>query len=135
MQDTTFLHRQVHPKFIQDNKISSQAFEVDPLPVANIFSSVFVPSETDKNQLSVYNGEKFSAEESYDHYVQKLETAGVVSVTFDECKAIQLDAFEDNNPFDGHSYIDFNTLGTSQAKVKAKKLKAKAVARDWTFKK
>jgi len=135
MQDSTILHRQVHPKFIQDNKISSQAFEVDPKPVGNIFSSVFVPSELDKNQLSVYNGEKFNAEESFSHYTKTLESAGVVSVTIEECKSIDLDAVEDNKPFDGHSYIDFNTLGTSQAKVKAKKLKAKAVARDWTFKK
>ena len=135
MQESTILHRQVHPDLVQDNKFSSKIFEIGLVPVGQITSSVFVPKESDNNQLSVYNGDKFSAEESHDHYIQTLKSAGVVSVSLIECKSIQLDAIEDNLPFDGHSYIDFNTLNKSQAKIKAKKLKAMAVARDWTFKK
>lgn len=135
MQESTMLHRQVHPDLVQDNKISSKVFEIGLVPVGQMASSVFVPKESDNNQLSVYNGDKFSAEESFDHYIQTLKSTGVVSVSIEECKSIQLDAAEDNIPFDGHSYIDFNTLKKSQAKIKAKKLKAMAVSRDWAFKK
>ncbi|MCX2453649.1 hypothetical protein OQX61_20425 [Pedobacter sp. PLR] len=135
MQDSTILHRQVHPSLVQDNKFSSKAFEIGSLPVGQIASSVFVPKDSDNNQLSVYNGDKFSAEESHDHYIEKLDSAGVVSVSVEECISIDLTATEDNLPFDGHSFIDFITLNKSQAKIKAKKLKAMAVARDWTFKK
>lgn len=135
MQDSTILHRQVHPSLVQDNKFSSKAFEIGSVRVGQIASSVFMPRESDRNQLSVYNGDKFSAEESHDHYIQTLKSAGVVSVSVQECKSIELSAAEDNIPFDGHSYIDFKTLNKSQAKVKAKKLKALAVIRDWTFKK
>jgi hypothetical protein len=133
MKENTLLHRQVHPNFIQNNKFSVQVFESDN-NVPTITSSVFVPKKSDEGELSVYNGDKFSAEESHNHYVKELESAGVVSVTIAECKAIDLSAVEDNKPYDGHSFIDFKKLPTSQIKIKAKILKSKAATRDWTYK-
>lgn len=135
MQNSTHLHRQVHPKMIQDNKISVQVFELDPTPVKNIFSSVLAPSPKDDNKLSVYNGDKYTAEESFEHYTQSLEAIGVVTVTVEECVKISLTAQEDNEPFDGHSHINFQGLSKSQIKAKAQLLKAAAVRRNWTFKK
>lgn len=135
MQDLTLLHRQVHPSFVQDNKISSQVFEEDRVGDPTITSLVFTPTPKDENKLSVYNGDKHSPEESYDHYTRSLQSAGVVSVSLEECKKISLDAVEDNNPFNGHSVIDFKDLLKREVKTKAKLLKSFAVARDWTFKK
>jgi len=134
MQNSTKLHRQVHPKMIQDNKISVQVFEVDPTPVQNIFSAVLAPKPSDNAKLSVYNGDKYTAEESFNHYTQKLEAIGVVTVTVEECQNISLPAKEDNDPFDGHSHINFEGLSKNQVKAKAQLLKAAAVRRNWTFK-
>lgn len=135
MQNSTNLHRQVHPKFIQDNKISSQIFEVDPRPIENIFSSVFTPNTNDEGKLSVYNGDKFSAQDSFEHYTESLQSAGVVTVTVEECSGINLTVSEDNLPFDGHSNIDFGVLSKKEVKIKAQQLKAAAIKRDWTYKK
>ncbi|MET3499645.1 hypothetical protein ABIC45_001236 [Mucilaginibacter rubeus] len=134
MHNSTLLHRQVHPAWVQDNQLSSQVFEtgVTNIPTG-ITSQVFAPTPKDENKLSVYNGEKFSAEEAYNHYVLELESAGVVSVTVEEANSTTLQCVEDNVPFDGHSYIDFADLGTNQVKAKAKILKNFANKRNWTF--
>lgn len=99
MDKSTLLHRQVNPNFVINQTVSSQVFEI------NIASSVFNPTPKDENKLSVYNGEKFSAEDSFGHFTLEYKSAGVVSVTVDECNSINLEAIEDNFPFDGHSYI------------------------------
>jgi len=135
MQKSTLLHRQVHPSFTQDNKISSQVFEEDKITNLHITSLVFTPTPKDDNKLSVYNGDKFTAEESHTHFTASFQSAGVVSVSVEECESITLSAFEDNNPFNGHSVIDFKDLGKKDVKAKAKLLKSFAVKRDWSFKK
>lgn len=108
MHQNTLLLRQVHPSFVQADKISSQVF--------NITSQVFGPTPKDENKLSVYNGEKYTPQESHAHYTNNdnnYESYGVVAVTFQECKNEALNCEEDNVPFDGHSYIDFETLSNS----------------------
>ena len=101
MTDKALLHRQVHPSFVINNIVSAQVFENEP----SIASSVFNPTPKDNNKLSVYNGEKYEAEQSYNHYAQTFQSKGVVSVSVEECKSIELDCVEDNVPFDGHTYI------------------------------
>ncbi len=129
MTDKTVLHRQVHPSFIIDNVVSSQVFKNFP----SIASSVFNPTPKDDNKLSVYNGDKYSAKKSYDHYTQNFQSKGVVSVTIEECKSIELECVEDNIPFDGHTYIDFKDLSKNQVSKKAKRLKSFATSRGWSY--
>lgn len=126
------LHRQIHPTWVQNNTISSQAF----LAENNIASLAFTPSEKDDKKLSVYNGEKFSPKESYTHFTLEYKSTGVLSVTIDEVNSVDnLTVEEDNNPFDGHSIIDYsNVENPTQIKKKAKKLKNLAVKRGWTHK-
>lgn len=128
MTNDTLLHRQVHPSFVIDETISSQAFSV------NIASSVFKPKKSDEGHLSVYNGDKFSAEQSYHHFTESLESSGVVSVTVQECNSASLNSVADNDPFEGHAYIDFTGLSTSQVDKNAKKLKHFATVRGWQYK-
>lgn len=135
MEESTMLHRQVHPSFVQENKISVQVFEQNIVPETQITSSVFVPTPKDDNKLSVYNGNKYTPEESFTHFTKNFQSAGVVSVMVEECKSINLNCVEDNDPYDGHSYIDFETLKKNQIKVKAQQLKGMAIKRDWTYKK
>ena len=69
---TNFLFlRQVHPNFIQDGNLSSQAF---------------FPFPKDKGKLSVYDGRIISPIQSFLHYTQKqnLSSAGVWGVSTTE---------------------------------------------------
>lgn len=132
MTNETLLHRQIHPTWIQNDVVSSQAF----IEEKSIASLSFTPSAKDKNKLSVYNGDKFSPEESFNHFAINFESAGVLSVTIVEVNSIgSLSAYEDNNPFDGHSVIDYSKVESpTQIKKKAKKIKNIAIQRGWTHK-
>lgn len=133
MDDNTLLHRQVHPSWVQNDKISLQAF----IQSSDISSLTFIPSEKDENKLSVYNGDKFTAEQSYNHYTKNFESFGVLSVLKSECDSVDpLSVTEDNIPFDGHSFIDFRQVASkNQIKIKAKKLRDMAIKRGWAFSK
>jgi hypothetical protein len=126
MNSDTLLHRQVHPDFVQQSDVSSQVFEAS--------SAAFKPTPKDENKLSVYNGEKFTAKAAFDHFTTQYASRGVLSVTVNECTTIGLNAAEDNNPFDGHAYIDFSSCTSeNQKKVKAKQLKKFAMDRGWSY--
>ena len=131
MNEKTLLHRQIHPTWVQNNTVSSQAFLIEK----SIASLAFTPSEKDKDKLSVYNGEKFTPEEAFIHYTKNLESAGVLSISYSEVNSVEdLTIHEDNNPFNGHTVIDYSQVTSpTQIKKKAKKLKNLAVARDWTY--
>lgn len=133
MTEKTLLHRQIHPSWVQNDIVSSQAFLIEN----NIASLAFIPSEKDDKKLSVYNGEKFSAEESFIHFTANFKSAGVLSVTVAEVDSIDdLKVQEDNDPFDGHSVIDYSIVeNANQIKKKAKRLKGLAVQRGWMYKK
>jgi hypothetical protein len=125
MDKDTLLLRQVHPSFVQGEDISSLAFT----------SQTFIPTEKDDDLLSVYNGNKFTAEESHSHFEdQGFKSAVVVSVSNKDCKEEDLDVHEDDIPFDGHCSIDYSKLESKKAKTKkAKKLKKRAQDKGWLF--
>lgn len=128
MTEETILLRQVHPSFVQANNISTQVF---------ITSQTFKPTPKDNGKLSIYNGEKFTAETAFTHFIDAgHKSAGVLGVTPNECQSVSnvLTCHEDNDPFDGHGYIDYNSLDSNNAIEKAaKKLKAAAIARGWLY--
>lgn len=131
MEDTTLLHRQIHPSFVQNNTISIQAF----MNKKDISSLSFTPSSKDESKLSVYNGDTFTAEESYNHYTKSFKSCGVLSVSKDEITSIEnLHIDDDNNPFNGHSSIDFSqVVSKNHIKIKAQQLRNFAVKRNWSF--
>ena len=121
MKDHTQLLRQVHPDFIQDGRVSSQAFK---------------PTPKDEKQLSVYDGDQISAVDSYQHYTETLNlpSDGVLAVTVEECTNLELPA--EPKPlenFPEHATIDFSRQGTASIEKKSKLLRAKAMQRDWLF--
>ncbi|WPP48940.1 hypothetical protein [Catalinimonas niigatensis] len=132
MRKETLLHRQIHPSFVQNDAVSSQAFITEK----EISSLSFIPSKKDDKRLSVYNGDKFSAEESFHHYNSNYESCGVLSVSVYESESIELlEVEEDNDPFNGHSSIDFSKVESkNQIKKKASKLRNFAVQRKWSYK-
>lgn len=128
MQNTTLLHRQVHPTFLDSQgRPTRQAFLLFP---------------KDEGKLSLYNGDKWPAEDAYVHYTEQLKFAstGCLSVTPSEVEQVKvalaltaLEPVEDNNPFDGHVSVDQSHLTDDQQKSSRKLLLAHALLRNWTY--
>ncbi len=118
MNDETLLLRQVHPRFVQRDRVTSQAF---------------TPRPTDGNRLSVYDGDQVEPEAAWWHYTtrQALESAGVMAVTLVECTALDLSVRSDPEPFPEHAVIDFGGLGRSAISRAAKRLRDAASQRGW----
>ncbi len=116
----TVLHRQVHPSWVQENQVTSQ---------------VFRPTPKDQKQLSVYDGDQISPEDAWVHFSQVLqcESAGVVSVTVQECTSQGLEVHPDPATFPEHALIDYSPFKESAIKRIAKRLKAYADQRGWQF--
>lgn len=133
MEDKTLLHRQIHPSFVINDFVSNQAFSEEKFIIS---SGAFSPTEKDDNKLSVYNGNKFSPQKSYDHFIINYESYGVLSINIEEVNSVELlSSYEDNNPFEGHCVIDFSKVGSKTQKIKkAGKLRDYAVKRGWTYK-
>ena len=130
MQDQTLLHRQVNPSFLdKEGRPSRQAFLLFP---------------KDKGQLSLYNGDKWLAEEAFVHYTESLRFAslGCLSITPEEIATTKaelglckLEPFEDNGPFDGHVSVDQSHLTAKEQKASRALMLKHALVRDWTFRK
>lgn len=120
MNNNTLLLRQIHPAFIQQNKITSQAFR---------------PTPKDEKQLSVDNGDKVEAAEAWARFVDnpQCKSAGVLAVSNQECTSQALKVIEDETPYPEHCSIDFNDLSNGQINAKSKKLRFFAEQRDWLF--
>ncbi len=120
MNANTFLYRQIHPNFIQQNRVSSQAFR---------------PTPKDDQKLSVYDGDQIEPSAAYQHYTGKLNlpSVGVMAVTVSECEVTDLPTLPDPAPFPEHALIDFSAYSKNETEKKAKLLKAKAEARNWLY--
>lgn len=120
MNKETVLYRQVNPDWVKGDGVTSQ---------------VFRPSPKDENKVSTYNGEKFSPEEAYNHYVRNYKSDGVLGIKICECEDEELSCDEDNHQFDGHVSIDYSGFSRGEIERKAKKLRDKAWGRSWRFRK
>lgn len=120
MNEDTLLYRQVHPRFIQQNRVTSQAFQ---------------PSSKDAWLLSVYDGDQIEAEEAWQHYTNALllQSAGAVAVMVAECNKLQLPVVLDGIPYPEHAYIDFSGHGRRARANKAKQLRVLANDRGWQY--
>jgi len=117
--DDTLLLRQAHPNFIHAGRVTSQAF---------------TPTPKDANQVSAYDGDKFTPEASWMHYTSRgLSSAGVLGVSVRECAALQLQASPSSEVFEGHVSIDFTGIPRSSFKAKTKELTAYATQRGWQY--
>ena len=117
MNDQTLLQRQVHPNFVPDGELSSQAF---------------YPFPKDNGRLSVYDSDKISPEASFRHYSVDLgySSAGVWGVDCGEVAGAGLTSQPDSIPNSpAHAYIDFGQRVDKECRKLAKKLKEFAAAR------
>lgn len=117
MNPTTTLLRQVHPNFIPDGQLSSQAF---------------IPFPKDNGKVSVYDGDRITAAESYHHYTEVLryESDSVWGITCEEVASVELNSAADPlKDFPSHAVIDFTTHAETNFRKLAKRLKVLALAR------
>ncbi len=114
------LHRQVHPAWIQEGRVTSQAFK---------------PTPRDRGCISVHRGTKVTAEEAYNRYTGRgHDSIGVLSLTVADFTAEQrqcLDAPDDED--DAHAYVDFHGLGSKTLDKCAARLAKLARDRGWSF--
>ncbi len=120
MNNNTVLLRQIHPGFVQQGRVTSQAFR---------------PTPKDERKLSMYDGDQISAERSFQHYTNTPSclSAGVLGVTVAECQELDLPTMPDPEPFIEHVLIDYSAFDKKVVEKKAKLLKAKAETRGWLF--
>jgi len=121
MNDETLLLRQIHPNFVQQGHVTSQAFR---------------PTPKDEKRLSVYDGDQISPELSFEHYTVTLgcQSAGIMAVNVADCNGIKLPVVPDPNAFLEHAVIDFSAYEKKDIEKRAKILKKKAEERDWLYK-
>jgi hypothetical protein len=113
------LFRQIHPSWVIDDNVSSQAFK---------------PTPKDDKKLSVYNGNEFSAEESFEHFTkQSLMSAGVLGVTDEEFDKEQLPRIPDDEAFKGHVLVDYSACSKNEVEKKAKRIRDIALKRSWLY--
>jgi hypothetical protein len=120
MNDATLLLRQIHPGFVQEGRVSSQAFR---------------PTPKDEQRLSVYDGDQIGPQPAYEHYTTTLgfQSVGVMGVSVAECGTLELSVYPDPLPFQEHAVIDFSAFGKNAVEKKAKLLRARAEARGWLY--
>jgi|ERR1043165_268038 hypothetical protein len=115
------LHRNVHPLFVLDNRITSQAFLL---------------KKEDLGQLSVQQNSKASAKVAYERYTALgYQSAGVWSVAIAECDELTLKAYDDPlDNDDSHSIVDLTAYIPKQARKRTDKLSRKAQDRGCQYK-
>ncbi|MEY2149900.1 hypothetical protein AB7849_03165 [Rhodanobacter sp. 115] len=117
MNPESVLLRQVHPDFIPDGKLTSQAF---------------YPFPKDDGKLSAYDGDQISAAAAFEHYTTKIgfESRGVWGVDCKEVNEVGLECQPDPLPESpAHALIDFGKSTEKECRKLAKRLKAFALAR------
>ena len=121
MTGATNLLRQIHQSFIQNGRVSSQAFR---------------PTPKDSYLLSVYNGDDISPQDAFKHYTMTLALGScrVLAVTQAECDGCHLPVRSDPAPFKEHCVIDFSKMSDSQRRKTSGRLRNYAIARDWLYK-
>ncbi len=120
MNSDTVLLRQIHPSFVQQGRVTSQAFR---------------PTPKDEHKLSMYDGDQISAERSYRHHTESIGFASVdvLGVTVAECKDLELAVVPDPEPFPEHVFIDYSAFDKNVVEKKAKLLKAQTESHGWLF--
>ncbi|WP_297505020.1 hypothetical protein [Ferrovum sp.] len=118
MRPITLLLRQIHPGFVQDGRVTSQAFR---------------PTPKDEFHLSVDNGDTISPETAWIRFndTQSCKSVGVQAVSKAECDMETLRVIADGIPHPEHCSIDFTGFDRKTIEKKAKYLRSQAEKRGW----
>jgi len=121
-EDDELLFRQVHPSFVRDGRVGSQAFR---------------PTPKDQKMLSVARGSKTTPEAAYELHTRckNFGSAGTWAVSVGECRALALPSREDPIlegpcPDPAHALVDFSALSNSKIEAQGVRLARHANDRD-----
>ena len=123
MNQDTQLYRQIHNQYVKpDGHVSSLAFR--PMP-------------KDDNMLSVYDGDKISPNDAFEHFVNELQcsSVGVLAVTQSECVTESLTVLADYGTHPYHALIDFSGKRNNCCRRIAEHLREMAIKRGWLVRK
>jgi len=116
--ENELLFRQVHPSFVREGRVGSQAFR---------------PTPKDKKMLSVARSSLTTADAAFNLHVDclKLSSAGTWGVSVAECSALALPVQPDPLvempcPDPAHALVDFSTLSNSKIEAQGARLARKA---------
>jgi hypothetical protein len=120
LNSETVLLRQIHPLFVQQGRVTSQALR---------------PTPKDEHKLSEYDGDMISVGRSFHHYTTTLgfASAGVMGVSVSECNDLSLAVSADPLPFPEHVLIDYSAFEKNIVEKNSKLHKARAESRGWLF--
>lgn len=120
MTPQTLLLRQIHPNFVQQGRVTSQAFR---------------PTPKDENRLSVDDGDRVTAAVAFARFTAtpNCQSAGILAVTQAECAEQELPVTADGQPYPEHCSIDFTACTPGERDRKAKRLARAAQERGWQF--
>lgn len=115
--DAELVLRQVHPMFVQEGRVTSQAFR---------------PSKSDVGLLSVARASHTTAEDAFRLHTEgkKLASVGVWGLSVADCRSESLAVFADPEPGPppdpAHALLDFRGLTRSEAEARSKRLLVRA---------
>ena len=119
MTAATVLLRQIHPHWIANGRVTSQAFK---------------PTRKDEKRLSTEDGDRTSAQEAFERYTLKHESCGVMGVTVQQCHDKNLSVKSaPNEESEYHTEIDFGACTKKQVKDNASLLTVEARKRGWLY--
>lgn len=118
MKSDDLVLRQINSSFVQNGKVTSQAFR---------------PTPKDEKKLSAYDGSMMSAEKSFEHFTKQLghNSVGVMGLTEEECISHDLPVQPEPTPFPEHILIDFSAHENGPISKKSKILRGLAESRGW----
>ena len=116
----TLLLRQIHPSFLQEGRVTSQAFR---------------PPPKDQGQLSVDNADRIAASLTWQRFTRDARNSsdGVMAILSEECDMQQVPVVEHGTPYLEHCYLDFSAFKKKEIERKAKRLSSLATARGGYF--
>jgi len=120
MTPETLLLRQIHPNFVVNGRVTSQAFR---------------PTPKDELRLSVDNGDNIIPQAAWRRFtsIAGCQSVGVQAITPNECAEQALSVVEDGHPYPEHCYLDFSDFSPKMIEKKAKLLREQAAKRGWLF--
>ena len=116
----TLLLRQIHHGFVQNGRVTSQAFR---------------PTPKDEDQLSVDRGDMITPEASWRRFCLQPDcsSAGVMAISNGECSTCGVSVIQDGDPYPEHCYLDFAPFSRKESEKIGKKLAASAHTRGWLY--
>jgi hypothetical protein len=120
MTEATLLLRQINPNFVQQGRVTSQAFR---------------PTPKDQSKLSVFDGDLITPCDAWKQFTSRgFQSAGVQAVTVAECAREALPARPSPmDDFPSHAEIDFSGCTANQCDKKAKRIRVLAEIRGWLY--